>query len=179
VGKHDRQGEMKRFVARHSPPVATVVCGHRGNGFGHIPSPQLSIHRAPPLPVFEMEGAQVTVQPPHADTSTARPRSSRRSPDCPDSAVARWAKMRAVSAGRTRTPTDVGGPDLSGSGMRNRPCGIRADTRGTPRTRTERVKSQLHTTSRPNAPQRPWVGLSCSLVPPRKLARDVPGKGGT
>src|SRR5216683_8187057 len=57
------QSEMERFVARHSPPVAAVVGGHRGDGFGNTPSPQFPVDRHAPLPVFEMEGPQATVQP--------------------------------------------------------------------------------------------------------------------
>ncbi len=51
--------------------------------------------------------------------------------------------MRAVSVERARTPKDVGGHDADGSVVGNGRCGITADLRGTRRTPTELVKSQL------------------------------------
>src|SRR6266566_530710 len=51
--------------------------------------------------------------------------------------------MRAVSLGRTRTPTNVRGHGLAATLVGSGRCGIGTDSRGTRRTRTERVKSQL------------------------------------
>jgi hypothetical protein len=56
--------------------------------------------------------------------------------------------MRAVLAGCERTPKDVDGHDAAGSVVGSGCCRIRADSRGSRRTRTELVKSQLSSVRR-------------------------------
>src|SRR5438105_11081364 len=51
--------------------------------------------------------------------------------------------MRAVSRGRTGTPTNVRGHGLDATLVGSGRCGIGTDSRGTRRTRTEVVKSQF------------------------------------
>src|SRR5713226_4782979 len=64
--------------------------------------------------------------------------------------------MRAVSEGRARTPTDVGGHDVSGSAGRDGRCGMTADSEGIRRTGIELVKNQLlcHQIEQISSPQR-------------------------
>jgi len=78
-----------------------------------------------------------------------------------------WAKMRAVSAGRGRTPADVGGHDVSGSVGRDGRCGMTADSHGTRRTRSKLVNSQLlcHLNYRPQGRRRSSARSLASPAP--------------